>query len=78
MVPADYLQQIFVQLRQLRVMMKVRDLQVIERGTVPQLFQVIVYFSESPYISAYALYITGSCVSLRQYAGPSRSPPDDS
>ena len=30
-------------------------------------------FSESPYISAYALYI--SCVSLRRYAG--RSPRDD-
>ena len=41
-----------------------------EWGTVS--FQVID-FSESPYISAYALYI--SCVSLRRYAG--RSPRDD-
>jgi len=57
------LQQVFGHLRPLGVRLRDRT----EWGTVS--FQG-VEFAESPYISAYALYI--SCVSLRRYAG--RSP----
>jgi hypothetical protein len=58
------LQQIFIHLRQLGARLRDRA----EWETVSRSFQVIG-FSESPFISAYALYI--SCVSLRRYAGRS-------